>query len=199
MEQNSCHQLVVDKQLKWERRQKANRKINVIGSNSTFLPQLGGGGLLNTRSNIQNNKTNPEKRQLRTGIYMYVHCSPVMASFLCRNFVWVEFEDIQHCLGFLNIWQIEKKKNLCKRSDQTLLPNIQKYWLWPEHMHRSAAGDSVLSPALKSIIRCSAHRLHKTCLNTSTREILSIVMMATVDRETGVEWQKWSSWASTPD
>lgn len=114
MEQNSCHQLVVDKQLKWERRQKANRKINVIGSNSTFLPQLGGGGLLNTRSNIQNSKTNPEKRQLRTGIYMYVHCSPVMASFLCRNFVWVEFEDIQHCLGFLNIWQIEKKKTSAK-------------------------------------------------------------------------------------
>lgn len=125
-----------------------------------FFHSLEVGGLLNIGSIIQKNKTNPEKRQLKTGIY--VQCSPVMASFLCRNFVWVEFEDIQHCLGFLNIWQIEK--NLCKRSDQTLLPNIQKYWLWPQCMHRSVAGDSVLSPTLLSIITCSAHRLHKECI-----------------------------------
>lgn len=131
---------------------------------------------------------------------MYVRCSPVMASFLHRNFVWVEFEDIQHCLGFLNIWQIEKK--LCKRSDQTLLPNTQKYWLLPQRMHRSVAGDGALGPALLSIITCSAHRLHKECLNASSRRILSIIVMATGDRETGMkgvyEREKWSSWATSP-
>lgn len=56
----------------------------------------------------------PTLRKDRIGIYMHVQCSPVMASFLCKNFVWVEFEDIQHCLGFLNIWQIEKKKPSAK-------------------------------------------------------------------------------------
>lgn len=54
---------------------------------------------------------------------MYVQCSPVMASFLCRNFVWVEFEDIQHCLGFPNIWQIEKTKQN-KKTLQKVWPNL---------------------------------------------------------------------------
>lgn len=65
------------------------------------------GGLLKTGSiiYIKKKKINPEKWQLRIGI-LYVQSSPVMASFLLRNFVWVEFLDIQRCLGFLNIWQI---------------------------------------------------------------------------------------------
>lgn len=140
----------------------------------------------------------PTLRKDRIGIYMHVQCSPVMASFLCKNFVWVEFEDIQHCLGFLNIWQIEKKKTPL----QKVWPNFAAKH--PEilavasaHAQISCRGQC-LNPALLSIITRSAHRLHRECLNTFTRKILSVAVMATGDRETDVERKKWSSQASTP-